>query len=46
MERIFKRQGLRVLTATDGQEAIVQFRQHADEITFVIPDFMMPKLDG
>ena len=46
MERIFKRQGLRVLTATDGQEAIVQFRQHADEITFVILDFMMPKLDG
>jgi two-component system cell cycle sensor histidine kinase/response regulator CckA len=46
MERILKRLGLQVLTATDGHEAIVQFRQHADEITFVILDFMMPKLDG
>ncbi|MCC6821305.1 MAG: response regulator, partial [Verrucomicrobia subdivision 3 bacterium] len=46
MERILKRSGLRVLLAEQGEEAVALFRQHADEITFVILDFTMPKMDG
>lgn len=46
MERILKRLGLRVLTAEDGAEAIAIYQQRAAEISFVIIDFTMPKLDG
>lgn len=46
IERILKRLGLRVLSAEDGAAALEIFRQHATEITFVILDFTMPKLDG
>jgi PAS domain S-box-containing protein len=46
IERILKRSGLRVLLAEQGEEAIALFRQHADDITFVILDFTMPKMDG
>lgn len=46
IERILKRMGLRVLTAEDGVEAIELFQKNADDITFVILDFTMPKLDG
>jgi two-component system cell cycle sensor histidine kinase/response regulator CckA len=46
MERILKRSGLRVLLAEQREEAVALFRQHADEITFVILDFTMPKMDG
>jgi len=46
IERILKRSGLRVLTADHGEEAVALFRQHADEITFTILDFTMPKMDG
>ena len=46
LERILKRLGLRVLSAEDGREAIATFRQHAAEITFVMLDLTMPKLDG
>ena len=38
--------GLRVLTAADGEDAIACFQRHAHEITFVILDLTMPKLDG
>ena len=46
VEQILKRMGLRVLTAVDGEEAVACFRAHADEITFVILDLTMPKMDG
>lgn len=46
MERILKRLGLRVLTAEDGAEGVAIFQQRAAEITFVVIDFTMPKLDG
>jgi two-component system, cell cycle sensor histidine kinase and response regulator CckA len=46
VERILKRMGLRVLTAEDGADAVEVFRQNAADITFVILDFTMPKLDG
>jgi two-component system, cell cycle sensor histidine kinase and response regulator CckA len=46
VEQILKRMGLRVLTAVDGEEAVACFREHAEEITFVILDLTMPKMDG
>jgi two-component system cell cycle sensor histidine kinase/response regulator CckA len=46
VERILKRMGLRVLTAEDGAEAVELFRHNANDITFVILDFTMPRLDG
>lgn len=46
MERILKRLGLQVLNAENGLEALGLFREHAGEITFVILDFALPKLDA
>ncbi len=46
LERILKRMGLGVLTAAAGAEAIELFRNHAPDITFVILDFTLLKLDG
>ena len=46
IEQILKRMGLRVLAAADGEAAVTCFREHAREITFVILDLTMPKLDG
>ncbi|TAL01964.1 MAG: response regulator [Verrucomicrobia bacterium] len=46
IERVLKRTGLRVILATHGWEAVSLFQQHADEITFVLLDLSMPKLDG
>ncbi|MGL5874501.1 MAG: response regulator [Xenococcaceae cyanobacterium] len=36
----------RVLTASDGIEAIALYFQHKDEISLVLTDMMMPSLDG
>lgn len=36
----------RVLTASDGIEAIALYFQHRDEISLVLTDMMMPSLDG
>ncbi|MBI1764764.1 MAG: PAS domain S-box protein [Acidobacteria bacterium] len=36
----------RVLTASDGAEAIALFAQHRDEIKAVLTDLMMPLMDG
>jgi PAS domain S-box-containing protein len=38
--------GFRVLTAADGEEAVRVFREHADQITCVILDLTMPRMDG
>jgi two-component system, cell cycle sensor histidine kinase and response regulator CckA len=46
MELLLKRMGLEVLTAEDGKRAVELFREHADEITFVLLDLTMPNLDG
>ena len=46
MERILKRLGLRVLSAENGFEAVGLFREFSSEITFVILDYAMPKLDA
>ena len=38
--------GFSVLTAPDGREALTVFREHRDEITCVILDLTMPRMDG
>jgi PAS domain S-box-containing protein len=46
MEMLLKRMGLNVLSADDGLQAVELFRQHAEEIKFVLMDLSMPNLDG
>ncbi len=36
----------RVLTACSGQSALALYQQHADEVSVVIIDMMMPEMDG
>ena len=38
--------GYRVLTATDGTDAIVVYAQHAGEVAVLLTDMAMPLLDG
>ncbi len=38
--------GYTVLTATNGEEAVAMFEQHADEIDVVMFDVVMPRLGG
>jgi len=38
--------GYRVLTATNGAEAVAQFRAHASEVRLFITDSAMPVMDG
>ncbi|MDX8395320.1 MAG: response regulator, partial [Mariprofundaceae bacterium] len=45
-KRLLEREGIRVLTATDGEQGVKVFRQHASEIALVIMDLTMPNMDG
>jgi CheY-like chemotaxis protein len=38
--------GYRVLTATDGAEAVALYAKHQNEIAVVLTDMMMPMMDG
>jgi nitrogen-specific signal transduction histidine kinase/CheY-like chemotaxis protein len=38
--------GYHVLTATNGEEALEQYRTHEDEIALVLSDMVMPRLNG
>jgi CheY-like chemotaxis protein len=38
--------GFAVITASDGFDAVAKFRDHADEISFVLLDLTMPRMDG
>jgi CheY-like chemotaxis protein len=38
--------GYRVLTATDGADAVAVYAQHKNEIAVVLTDMMMPVMDG
>ncbi len=44
--RTLERAGYRVITATDGRDAVNLFRKHADEIDLVLLDMVMPVLGG
>ncbi len=45
-EAVLQDAGLEVLTAADGEEGLETFRRHADEISVVLLDMTMPKLNG
>ncbi len=38
--------GYRVLTATDGAEAVAIYARHQNDIAVVLTDMMMPVMDG
>ncbi len=38
--------GFRVIAAVDGESAVRTFREHSDEVSLVLIDMSMPKLDG
>jgi CheY-like chemotaxis protein len=38
--------GLNVITASDGMDAVTQFREHSDAIDVVVMDLTMPNMDG
>ncbi|MBE7560041.1 response regulator [bacterium] len=44
--RMLERLGFTVLVASDGQEGVEIFRQHADEVRAVLLDMTMPHMDG
>jgi len=44
--RMLEKHGFRVITASDGHEAIEQIRQHGADISCVVLDLMMPRMDG
>lgn len=45
-ERMLERLGFKVLTANDGEEAVDIFRRCQSEITLVLLDMTMPRMDG
>ena len=44
--RILEQLGFKVITASNGREAVDRFRQHARELNCVLLDLTMPELDG
>jgi PAS domain S-box-containing protein len=44
--RLLEQAGFDVVDASDGYEAVEYFRAHADEISCVLLDLTMPKMDG
>ena len=44
--KMLERCGFSVLIASDGYEAVEQFREHSEEIACVLLDFAMPRMDG
>jgi len=45
-QRIIEKQGFKVLVACDGVEAMEVYSENADEITCVILDLTMPRMNG
>jgi PAS domain S-box-containing protein len=46
LRKILERQGYRVLSASDGTEAITLYARHGTTIKVVITDMLMPIMDG
>jgi two-component system cell cycle sensor histidine kinase/response regulator CckA len=44
--RILTKAGYRILTATDGAQAIARVKEHRDEINAIILDMAMPNMSG
>jgi two-component system cell cycle sensor histidine kinase/response regulator CckA len=46
LKRILEKAGYKVITSTDGEDAVMKFRKHKDEISLVLADVVMPKKNG
>lgn len=46
VKRCLQAEGVKVLEATDGAEALELAKSHPDEVDLVITDFMMPRMRG
>jgi len=46
MDRLLTKTGYEVLTAATGTEGIGKFREHIEDISLVILDMSLPKLNG
>lgn len=46
LEIIFKNQGVEVVSATNGKEALEYIKKHSDEIDLIISDIKMPVMSG
>jgi len=44
--RMLEHLGWKVIAARDGVEGLEMFREHRDEIRFVLSDLTMPRMDG
>jgi two-component system CheB/CheR fusion protein len=45
-EAALSRRGMKVLTAENGRTGVEIFREHKDELSFVVLDLQMPKMSG
>ncbi len=46
LKRILERAGYKVISAVDGEDALIKFREHKDEISLVLSDVVMPRKNG
>ncbi len=46
VKSVLERYGYTVLSASDGEEAVELFKQHADNIDLAVLDLVMPKVGG
>lgn len=46
MKKLLEDFGYRVITAQDGYDALLKYRQHAGELELVVTDLCMPRMDG
>jgi PAS domain S-box-containing protein len=46
METLLTRHGYKVLLASDGEEAVARYRQHAGSIAMILMDIIMPRKSG
>ncbi|OGW41604.1 MAG: hypothetical protein A2010_18535 [Nitrospirae bacterium GWD2_57_9] len=45
-QTVLKESGYRVIPACDGQDAVLQFRENAENIKIVLLDMIMPRMNG
>ena len=46
LKNILERAGYSVITARDGEEGLIIYKQHMDGISLVLSDVVMPKMNG
>ena len=46
LARILERAGYRVITAEDGESAVLKFKENKEEVALVLTDVVMPKKNG